>query len=204
MGKIIAKLYKRQDGLSLVELVIVLALLGIVLALGYMYLDFGAQAFDRGEEKTIAQKALRFTSNFLTSELRFAKEVEINPGEGFEEGYRYVYLENDNIIFRDEEGSERLLADAGADEMPFSIYFTCSVPDDVVIMYLIADYSIDIHADGFDIEQLYEEEKGLYFLKTRVQALNLELFRTYGLDEPMIQLNEDGGTKIKYKLPEGD
>jgi len=179
---------KKQDGLSLVELLVALSLLGIVLALGYMYFDFGVQAFDRGERQTIAQQAARITSDFVTAELRFAKEIEINPDGGLNEtGYRYIYLDEteDSIVFRDEEGNERILANSQVDEMPYFIKFNSNIPDDVVIF--------DIKADD-----------GLYELNTRVQALNLELYRTYTLEGDLIKLNDNEDeiyTVIKYKVP---
>lgn len=184
MERIIHILNNRENGFTIVELMIVLALLGIVLALGYMYLDFGVRTFDRGEQRAIAQTAARSTSDFITTELRFAKEIIINPGGSFEQGYRYVYEDNDSIIFRDEQGNERVLASSDSDGMPYTIYFTSNVPDDVVIF--------DIDADN-----------GLYTLdQTRVQALNLRLYRSYSLEGDLIKLNDDGGSKIKYKKPD--
>ena len=187
---------KKQDGLSLVELMITLSLLGIVLALGYMYFDYGVQAFDRGERQSIAQQASRITSDFVTAELRFAKEIEINPEGGISEaGYRYIYLDDDtdsddtdSIVFRDEEGNERILASSQADGMPYFIKFDSNIPDDVVI---------------FDIEA----DNGLYELHTRVQALNLELYRTFTTEGELISLNEDATgiyTIIKYRVPTRD
>lgn len=187
----IVNFMKKQDGLSLVELMIALSLLGIVLALGYMYFDYGVQAFDRGERQTIAQQASRITSDFVTAELRFAKEIEINPEGGISEaGYRYVYLDDDtdSIVFRDEEGNERILASSQADGMPYFIKFDSNIPDDVVI---------------FDIEA----DSGLYELHTRVQALNLELYRTFTTEGELISLNDDATgiyTIIKYRVPTRD
>ncbi len=208
---------KKQDGLSLVELMIALSLLGIVLALGFMYFNFGVQAFDRGERQTIAQQASRITSDFVTAELRFAKEIEINPTDGISEsgdGYRYIYLDDKSILFRDENGNDRILADGLADSIPYHISFTSNVPYDVVYFYITADMdenkdigeyiSIDEEQDiwNFDEQGLEDDAaEGLYFLQTKVQALNLELYKAYGLDDELIKLNGKGGTVIKYQVP---
>jgi len=209
MDTITLKNFKKQDGLTLVELMIVLSLLGIILAIGYMYFSFGVQAYDRGERRTIAQHASRLTADFISRELRFAREVEINPEGGISEsGYRYFYLDNDSIIFRDEDNNERTLADSQADDMSYSIYFTSHVPDDIVIFFILADYGMDTaEFAGKDIVEIKEKieenaEQGLYYLKTKVQALNLELYRTYGPDDDMIKLNGEGGTVVKYLKPE--
>ncbi len=208
--------FKRSEGLSIVELMIVLSLLGIVLALSYMYFGFGVQAFDRGEQRAIAQQASRLTSGFITSELRFASEIEINPGDtNFESGFRYIYLENESIKYINENGDIKILADSSADGMDYSIFFTSNVPYDVVYFYIFADFPSGIDIGSYiivdpdnDIWE-FEEERledevgtGLYFLKTKVQALNLELYKKYGPDEEMIDLNDKGGTIIKYKVPD--
>ena len=179
-------LYK-EHGFSIVELMVVLSLLGIVLALGYMYFGFGLGAFNRGERAAIAQQSVRLTSDFITSELRFANQIEINPDSGISEtGFKYFYLNADNsIVFRDDDGTtERILADSNLDGMPFDLHFTSNVPDDVVIFEIEAD-------------------NGLYSIETRVQALNLELYREYNLNlyGEIIKLNDGDGTIIKYKKP---
>jgi|GEM_PF-1131779 len=207
---------KKSDGFSIVELIVVLSLLGIVLALGYMYFGFGVKAYDRGEQRAIAQQASRLASGFITSEIRFANEIEINPSDSsFENGYRYIYIEDESIKHINENGNERILADSSADDMDYSIFFTSNVPHDVVYFYIFADFPSEIDLGDYIIvdpdndkwefeEERLEQEvgKGLYFLKTKVQALNLELYNTYGPDEEMIELNGKGGSIIKYRIPD--
>lgn len=207
---------KKSDGFSIVELLVVLSLLGIVLALGYMYFGFGVKAYDRGEQRAIAQQASRLASGFITSEIRFANEIEINPSDSsFENGYRYIYIEDESIKHINENGNERILADSSADDMDYSIFFTSNVPHDVVYFYIFADFPSEIDLGDYIIvdpdndkwefeEERLEQEvgKGLYFLKTKVQALNLELYNTYGPDEEMIELNGKGGSIIKYRIPD--
>jgi len=206
---------KPEHGLSVVELMIVLSLLSIVLAIGYLYFGFGAQAFERGERLSIAQQSSRLASIFITREIRFANEIIINPAEsGFAGGYRYIFLENESIKFRDESGSTKVLADSEADGFDYYIFFTSNVPYDVVYFYIFADFPDDIDISDYitidqenDIWEFEEENleadggKGLYFLKTKVQALNLELFNIYGQEEELIKLNGIGGNTIKYKVP---
>lgn len=216
MKKILLK--QKQDGFTLVEIMIVLALVGIILALGYMYLDFGVQARDRGEKQAIAQKGARYSADIITGELRFAEEVIINPEgdyvseEDFEDGYSYFYQDDNSLVHRDEEGTSRVLADSKTDDMPYSIYFTSNVPNDVVYFYIIVDHNLDtdlepyIDEESYELneEDLSEEKEYIYLLKTKVQALNLELSRTYAPEDELIKLNDLGGTIIKYKRSSGD
>lgn len=209
------KTLKQNEGLTLVELMVVLSLLGIVLVLGYMYFGFSVQAYEQGEKSAIAQQASRLVSNYVTKELRFANEIEINPStNNFESGYRYVYLENESIKHRDEYGNVKVLADSAGDGMAYHIYFTSNVPYDVVYFYIFADFPGGVDIGNYikvDTENeiwLFEEERlekeigtGLYFLKTKVQALNLELHKIYGPEEEMIIMNGKGGHTIKYMVP---
>jgi len=189
-----------QNGITLVELMVVIVLLIIILTIGYMYFDFGVQAFERGERRSIAQTTSRFTSDFIKTEVRFAKEIIINPNTTINndgsistaDGYRYIYLDDnpdssytDSILFRDEEGNTRVLADSRADDMPYVIRFDSNIPDDVVIYEIEAD-------------------NGLYYLNTRIQALNIRLYRDRPQSGELIEINAPNGdyTIIKYKHPE--
>ena len=178
---------KRENGLMLIELLISLVLLGLVLSVGYLFLSFGMQSFSRGENQAIAQTATRQASDFITGQLRFATEIVINPSSGVQvNGYRYIYLENESIYYKDEVGNVRVIADSMADEMPFNIEFSSSIPYDVVY---------------FDIEA----DNGLYILSTGVQAINLQLQKTYDPNSPeeLITLNDGDGSTLKYKVSMG-
>ncbi len=201
MDKMTLKSIKNnQNGITLVELMVVIVLLIIILTIGYMYFDFGVQAFERGERRSIAQTTSRFTSDFIKTEVRFAKEIIINPNTTINndgsistaDGYRYIYLDDnpdssytDSILFRDEEGNTRVLADSRADDMPYVIRFDSNIPDDVVIYEIEAD-------------------NGLYYLNTRIQALNIRLYRDRPQSGELIEINAPNGdyTIIKYKHPE--
>ncbi len=69
-------------GLSLVELLIALFLLGIVLALGYNYFFFGMNTFNRGEQQADIQQNARLAADFITRSTRIAERLVI-----LEEGY---------------------------------------------------------------------------------------------------------------------
>lgn len=177
--------YHQQVGFTVIELMISLALLLIMIALGYLFFFFGLRTYDTGEQKAIAQQAARITSDFITTELRFAELVEINPSTSFEAEYQYIYLSNDSIYHRDQNGNTRALADSSNDGMPYYIEFSSSVPYDVIIFFIEAD-------------------DDLYRLDSRVQALNLDLLRTYDPEsgDALIKRNEGDNTSIKYKKPD--
>jgi prepilin-type N-terminal cleavage/methylation domain-containing protein len=73
---------KNNRGLSLVELLIALFLLGIVLALGYNYFFFGMNTFNRGEQQADIQQNARLAADFITRSTRIAERLVI-----LEDGY---------------------------------------------------------------------------------------------------------------------
>lgn len=66
-----------QGGYSLVELVIVLALLGVILAIGYNFYFYTTQAFKEGEKQAAVQQNVRVVADFITKELRYASIIQI-------------------------------------------------------------------------------------------------------------------------------
>ncbi len=190
---------KQQQGLSLIELVIVLSLLGMVLAAGYNYLSFGLSSYARGEKQTVAQHGLRLTSNYVKNELRYASLVEIivvPDGFGSNDaaaGYGYFYTDNNSIIHIDPAGQSKVLADGPADELDYSVTFLASNSEQ---SYL------DTYAEYLP-EQFYETlivfildaDQGFYTLGTSVQILNLELY------ENEIQVDPAAKTAMRYKKP---
>lgn len=68
---------KSPRGVTLIELMIVLALLGLVLSVAYSMQNYGLVSFARGESLASQQQNVRNISRTLSEEIRFAREVEI-------------------------------------------------------------------------------------------------------------------------------
>jgi hypothetical protein len=112
---------REEKALTIVELMIAAAVLLIVLAMGFSFFFFGVQAFDTGEKRSLVQTNARLASRILTDELRFAEDVEIySTVPAHVNGINTIYLEEGNIIIRDEEGTERLLSGALSSEVTFT------------------------------------------------------------------------------------
>ncbi|KAB2951656.1 prepilin-type N-terminal cleavage/methylation domain-containing protein [Heliorestis acidaminivorans] len=65
-----------EGGFTLVELLITIALLGLIMAMGASFFAFGINAFQKGEAQSIAQRDVRFVADRITQELRNATMVE--------------------------------------------------------------------------------------------------------------------------------
>jgi prepilin-type N-terminal cleavage/methylation domain-containing protein len=98
-----------QDGLGLIELLIVITLLSITLTIGYGVYYYGNVTFSKGEAQQNLQQNVRQTAAFITNEIRFASEVEILSESplSFETGWSYIYLkddDNESVYIRNDDG----------------------------------------------------------------------------------------------------
>lgn len=116
----IQKLINSQRGMTLVELLVGIALLSAVLAIGYTAYSFAYNSFTRGEARSDVRQNVRLAADFITQELRYATHVRVfnaipalsdfAPG-GDHEGYKSIYVDNGSFKYVNSEGNE---------ESPFS------------------------------------------------------------------------------------
>lgn len=91
----------RKNGFTLAELIIFLALLGIVLSIGYNLFFYGQRTFSSGSEKYQVQSDIRLVSDFISAEVRNATEMDIITIPFTEQaGYNYIYLQDSKIKHR--------------------------------------------------------------------------------------------------------
>ena len=151
-----------EKGFTIVELIIYLALLLIVLNLAYMYFGYGLKVFDRGERKSIAQQSIRVAADFISSELRYADEVIINPNEiKTDDDYSYFYQIGDSVYYRNNKNSViRTLLDSSADDnIAYRIVFSEQSFTGIADTKLVVTFKLET-AD----EDLYELESNVYIL----------------------------------------
>ncbi len=70
-------LSKHKRGVTLVELIIVISLIGIVISVIFSMFFFGSGTFSRGESQYGLQNEARFAIDSLSRDLRFVSEIEI-------------------------------------------------------------------------------------------------------------------------------
>ena len=68
---------KHNSGVTLIELIIVIALIGIVISVIFSMFFFGSGTFTRGESQYGLQNEARFAIDSLSRDLRFVREIEI-------------------------------------------------------------------------------------------------------------------------------
>lgn len=94
---------EKSRGITLVELQIALALVSLVLALGYSFYFFGTRAFTRGDKQSQVQFDMRMASSFITREVRTATKLDVIPTPTpttFLPNYHYIFVKDNQIIHR--------------------------------------------------------------------------------------------------------
>lgn len=118
-------LRESQSGYSLVELLIVLALVGLVLSLGFSVYALGAKMYSRGSDKATLQQEERYLMEFLPRELRFAYGVELYSSleeiPALTEGHTVLYSDSQGIWQRQGLADPRLILPA--DQVTYDIAF---------------------------------------------------------------------------------
>lgn len=64
-----------ERGFLLTELTVTIALLVVVLAVGFIFFFFCQRSFSEGEKKTIVQSNVRLAANYITKEVRYADKI---------------------------------------------------------------------------------------------------------------------------------
>ena len=92
-----------RKGFTLMEVIITIAILGIVLSALYNILFFQIKTFNLSDKKSVAQTDVRYISDFISNELRYATEVEILPTMPAipNSNYKYIYVDNKQIYQKD-------------------------------------------------------------------------------------------------------
>lgn len=107
-----------NKGFSLIELILVMAILGIIVTLAYSMHIFGIKAFAIGGDKTNVQSEARKAADFITKEIRLAAEVELLastsgiPSSTYSTDDVYIYKTTsgglEQLVYRDKNGAKTI------------------------------------------------------------------------------------------------
>lgn len=112
----------RKKGFTLVELIIFLALLGVVLTIGYRIFFSGQNTYAMGSDQYQLQSEIRKAGDFIIDEVRNATEIDIINTPFFPQtGYGYIYLHDSKIVYEYSGGTRNITDSLVKDENVFSI-----------------------------------------------------------------------------------
>lgn len=98
-------LYNKKTGVTLIELIIVIAIFGLVLSIVFPMNLFGIKTFNKSNNRSQNQSDVRMAADFITKKIRYAKSVQIIDNPTPTEGENELYLENSTgkIIYYENE-----------------------------------------------------------------------------------------------------
>ncbi|MBS3968852.1 MAG: prepilin-type N-terminal cleavage/methylation domain-containing protein [Clostridia bacterium] len=172
----IIKNIKNQAGLSLIELVLTLVLLGMILAIGYNFFFLGYTSFVRGEAQSIIQSYTRNTAAIITKDLRNATKIGVFndlTDAAVQANERVFYLENNRVYHQ--QGTSQILYETE----PFisDINFELEVANDKYVLVFI----IEGNKDG-----------KIYIIESNVLLNNISYEKIFGESDIT-------GKVLKYK-----
>jgi prepilin-type N-terminal cleavage/methylation domain-containing protein len=110
---IIAAKYK---GFTLVEVILSMALLGLIVSLAFSLFFFGLNTFGLGEKQADVQFDVRMASQFISHEVRYAKEVEIlNSLPATLDNSFYIYVKEES------NGTKYIFSKSLTEEKKFAV-----------------------------------------------------------------------------------
>ncbi|MEW6425812.1 MAG: CFI-box-CTERM domain-containing protein [Bacillota bacterium] len=174
------KIVLNNRGITLVELIISLALLAVVLGLGYNLYFFTNQAYAKAEARWIAQRSVQAAVDFITRQLRTAYQLQLDPTGEPADGEYSIYLSNGNtgsLLYREGAGDPVTVVDG-------NLTLTFTIPEN-------EDHKSINNVLSFRIQALDANARPLYAIDSSVTLLNMLEGRGYSTNS--------SGTVVRYK-----
>lgn len=135
------KTLSRNNGFTLAELMVSMAIFLLVLGIGYNFYFYLNKSYKDTENRWIKQQEVKKAADFINNELRNAYSLKINtgvPATGTANEYD-IYLENGSIKFRDGVNSPVTIAEGG-----LTLAFDKAENKDKIKMDKVLSYEINV------------------------------------------------------------
>ncbi len=111
-----------NTGMTLIELIVVMAILVVVIAAIGSVLVYGQRAFRQGENQSALQNDIRLVAERISKDIRYAENFSIHTTmPALDEQYKYIYVESGKIMRRIGSGTpEVLLGSEGTASLSFT------------------------------------------------------------------------------------
>jgi len=175
---------KNQNGLTLVEVLIATAITVIIISVVFSLLSFGNKTFYMSSSQFDIQSEVRFATDVIIKELRFATSLEIvsvdiiNDSILHEEGLSYIYITGGklyNVIYDEVSKSHKTMVYQGNLDASSSIF-------------------TKVNSSTLGIAMFSENKNQTYNIQTEIVLLNLKSSGN------SITGSNDLGLKYKRKL----
>ena len=112
------RLNNYNQGVTLIELLIALAIISILLTTAFMFFMFGNKTFSMGTDQYTTQADLRIANDYIVKAIRFATAVELGgtPSSIAQtDKYDYIYLNGDTLVHSAyNNGNARIVRNLGS------------------------------------------------------------------------------------------
>ncbi|MFW5981590.1 MAG: PilW family protein [Halanaerobiaceae bacterium] len=101
---------QKEDGVTLLELLAVIAISSIVLAAIFSLYIFAFDGYNQAQDIVLEQQDLLLIKNYFDSELKNAEEVELMSTipVDFEEEFNYIYFDDNSMFLRNQSGEKEI------------------------------------------------------------------------------------------------
>ncbi len=144
-----------DSGFTLLELIVALAIFGLVVATIVSLQIYGLRGFNAGTNQSDLQNDLRIVANQISKEVRYAENFQIYTAvPAFDNQYKYIYLDPiDNLIkFRIGNGAPAVLAgNAGVVDITFAKSSTRLLRFTISESINSQDFTIESDIDLFNL-----------------------------------------------------
>lgn len=141
-----------NKGVTLVELIIVLAIMGIVIQALYSIFFVGNKSFIKGRDKGFAQQDTRTINEIITRELRTARAVGFLEDEMGDDYYSLEFNSSDSSLYKtDKDGNSSPIAVAKGNIKEMFFNRAMDDPGGIIKVSLIVEEKKENFTLGFDI-----------------------------------------------------
>lgn len=176
------KSLNRKSGVTLIELLIALAIIGILLSTAFAFFLFENKTFSMGRDQYSTQADLRIANDYIVKSIRYATSIELsttNPSPiANTDEHDYIFLDGDTIVHSAYDGGgTRIEKSLGTGLLSTTSFWSKK--------------NLNSQMVGINI---FGEENGQNFdLQSNIALPNIELKKQYIADTT-------GAKTIKYKV----
>lgn len=115
---------KNRHGVTLIELLVAISIMGILINVAYALFDFGNKSNSISIKQQDIQSSIRLASDIIVNKTRYASHLEIwDPSTPLDSSYNHIYQSSGNLMIKEMGSSATKIVNSDANTT-YSILFT--------------------------------------------------------------------------------